>query len=507
MPQKAIKTLVIVGGGSAGWMSASFLNHIFNLKEKQIDIKLIESSEVETIGVGEATIHSIRFFLSTIGISEREFMQKTQAIFKHGILFKDWSGQEKDEYYHPFEHPQVNDGIDVVRHWVNLNSNTEKSSRFDFSVSAQSLCASQNKSPKSQGNKDFEGYFPYGYHLDAAKFAHFLRDFSLTKGVKRIEGHVQEVILGTDGDIQRLILKSGLQIDGDFFIDCTGFSSVLMKAMGNKEWVDYSDSLLCDRAVTCQIEHNKENQEHRPYTIATAQKSGWIWDIDLQSRRGMGYVYSSSFCSTEQAEIDLSVYANTARENLSFKHLQMKTGRMEKIWFKNCLAIGLSAGFIEPLESTGIYFIDMGIRFFGDYITSGNVNTLLIDKYNTVMGQLMDQSKDFISLHYTLSKRNDSQFWRAYQHDVPISETLSANLTLWKHKIPTAIDFSAQITQFTSANYTYILYGMKYFPEPAVTSNLFTSEDRSMKNIEYVKSRSNQMNNKLPTMSQFLKNI
>jgi len=510
MSSKAIKNLVIVGGGSAGWMSATYLNQIFNNKEDQFQITLIESPDVESIGVGEATIHSMRFFIASLGLSENEVMQKSNATLKHGILFKNWQGNvENDEYYHPFEQPKYNDGIHIHNHWAkihgtkNQDANDDRS-RFDFSVSPQAQFANNLKSPKSKTNKEFEGYFPYGYHLDAIKFSSYLRDVAIERGIRRVEGHVAKANLNDNGNIASVTLNCGRLIEGDFFIDCTGFRSILMNALNNEDYIDYSDSLLCDRAVTCQIpfEDNKEN--HRPYTTSTAQESGWIWDIDLKNRSGSGYVYSSKFCSKEEAEITLSKHLQSNIEDLKFKHLKMKIGRREKIWHKNCVAIGLSAGFIEPLESTGLYFIDMSLRFLSEYNFTTNTNEAVINKYNDIIGKLVDQTKDFIVLHYALSNREDSPFWKTYKYDVPLSDELKNNLALWKSKVPTSSDFAGQITQFTSANYTYILYGMGFKHEDIPCNSSYFSKERSQNNLDHIQQRCDRVMESIPTLSEYL---
>lgn len=506
MSSNTINNLIIVGGGSAGWMSASYLNKLFNDKEKQFQITLIESPDVDSVGVGEATIHSMRFFLASIGLSEKEVMTRTNATLKHGILFKGWQGDvDNDEYFHPFEQPQYNDGVLIANHWANIHGSNEDRARFDYSVSPQTQFAIKNKSAKSAKDKEFEGYFPYGYHLDAIKFANYLREVSIERGVNRIEGHVEEVSLAENGSITNVKLKCGRLIEGDFFIDCTGFQSLLMNAIGNNDFIDYSDSLLCDRAVACQIPHKENKNDYRPYTTSTAKESGWIWEIDLDNRCGSGYVYSSKFCSDQEAEVTLSKHLNSKLEDLKFKHLKMKIGRRAKIWHKNCIAIGLSAGFIEPLESTGLYFIDMSLRFLGEYSFTTNTNQAIKDKYNDIIGELVDQTKDFIVLHYALSDREDSPFWKTYKHDVKLSDELNNNLALWKSKVPTSSDFARQITQFTSASYAYILYGMGFKHDDIASNSIYVNKERSQNNLDFMQQRCDRVIDSIPTLSEYLK--
>lgn len=509
MDEQPIKHLVIVGGGSAGWMSACYLDRVFNHPKRTFNITLVESADVGTIGVGEATVHSLRLFLASIGVTEAEVIEKTNATLKHGISFRNWvygKGEKSDQYFHAFEQPKYNDGVSAIAHWANVRSQNGNCGRFDRSVSPQTQIALDNRSPRSAKHKEYTGFFPYGYHVDALLLGRYLRDVATQRGVKRIEGHVAEVVLNDRGGISKLSLTSGDAIAGDFFIDCTGFASLLMEKMGNTDFIDYSESLLCDRAVACQIKHDsKSSSAIRPYTTATAQGAGWIWDIDLVNRSGKGYVYSSDFCSADQAHATLADYVNQSPEELTVKHLRMKVGRRKFPWHKNCVSVGLSSGFIEPLESTGLYFIDMALRFLGEYIPGSSTPDIVVDKYNEAIGQLVDQTRDFIVLHYILTRREDTAFWKAYKHHVKPSDALAANMELWRQKVPTPADFAGQITLFSSANYAYILYGMEFEQQASLNTGLYVSAGRSKAFLERLNSEIKRAINTFPLHCDYLR--
>jgi tryptophan 7-halogenase len=481
-----VKRLIIVGGGTAGWMTACYIDRLINQQKPSIEILLIESPDVDVIGVGEATVHSLRMYLSAIGVSEAEFLKESNASLKHGIWFKGWV-DGADDYFHAFEFPQSNDGVSSMDHWVNMYAKGEAPGAFDACVGGQTLLAKHLKSPKLVTNKDYEGMVPYGYHLDAILFGQYLRKVSCERGVKRIEDHVVDINLTETGNIKSLTTRERGEYQADFFIDCTGFAAILMEAMGNDTYIDYSDSLLCDRAVASRTTPLEGAQAViRPYTTSTAKPSGWIWDIDLYNRGGKGYVHSSQFISKAEAEQELAAYMNADAADLDFNHLDMRIGRRKYPWYKNCVAIGLSAGFIEPLESTGIYFIDMAARFLTELIPTRNTAQATIDRYNDISAQLLDQTRDFIVLHYLLSQREDSAFWKHYKYEVKPSDGLAEKLALWKAKVPSDTDFADQVTLFVKSNYSYIMYGMGYEHEEMPGSLHYLDTGRSRSFIEKI---------------------
>lgn len=485
MSKDTIEELIILGGGTAGWMAATYLNKQLNPNGNQpIKITVIESPDVDIIGVGESTFDSIRGFLKALDISESDFLINTDATLKHGIYFKDWL-KGNDEYFHPFEKTQVNDGVDMLHHWVNLNHRQQTDVSISNAVGVQYKVAMDKRSPKLADSGDFDGPLPYSYHLDAVLMGKYLRKVAISRGVNHISAHIDNVELNDDGSIAAVIQESGERHQADFFIDCTGFKAMLMRAMGNTSHVDYSDSLLCDRAIAVQVPLPKTEEARynpRPYTSSVAQESGWIWDIDLFKRRGCGYVYSSKFSSDERAEQVLKEYLGAQYDSISPRFLKMRVGRAEKFWYKNCVSIGLSGGFIEPLESTGIVFIDSGIRFLVDLFSSTPCSDVLAKRYNKLMANLYDETRNFIELHYTLSERQDTAFWRSYANDVTPGDDLVERMELWKTKIPTSIDFADSVSTFWENSHNFIMYGMnwQHTQAPGATSHVDVQRSKNM---------------------------
>lgn len=471
MSSESIKKIAILGGGTAGWMTACYLDRQFNQAgQRAVDITLIESDDVDIIGVGESTFDSIRGYLQAVGVDESEFMLNTDASLKHGIYFKDWYRGD-DEYFHPFEKVQIGDGVNMLHHWVNLHQREINQHSISEGVGIQYKAAMAAYSPKISSNKDYEAPLPYSYHLDAVLMGRYLRKVSTARGVKHIVAHAEHIELADDGRIQSIISREGERYDADFFVDCTGFAQVLMRALKNTDYVDYRSSLLCDRAVAAQValpqEEGSGQYNPRPYTSAVAQESGWIWDIDLYRRRGCGYVYSSEFSDEARAEEVLfqylgQQYSGKQCPNIEPRFLKMRIGRAEKFWHKNCVSIGLSGGFIEPLESTGIVFIDSGVRFLAELLGADPCSKVLSDRYNNMMGSLYDETRNFIELHYVLSQRADSAFWRHYRDEVKPSSQLQERLALWREKIPSSIDFSDTLSTFWENSHNFIMYGMNW---------------------------------------------
>lgn len=463
--KKQIKKVMIVGGGTSGWMAAAYLNHVLNHpKKSNIEIVLLESPEVNIIGVGESTFDTLRNYCAAVELPEADFLKETDAVLKHGTYFKGWLDGGDDEYLHPFEIPQAHDGVNIMNHWVNLHQHGRNDRNFGESVTLQVPLAKAHKSPRSVHNpRDYEGALPYSYNLDAILFGRYLRKVSTGRGVKHMVDHVTNVVLDDKGYIKGVETKeNGLQ-EADFFVDCTGFAAILSKAIGNTDFIDYTPSLLCDEAVAMQPPFREDEVfDPRPYTTSTAQDSGWIWEIDLYRRKGVGYVYSSKFCDADTAETRLREFVGDKKGEINVRRLKMRIGRRKKFWHKNCLCVGLSGAFVEPLEATGIMFIHMGLQFFGEVFPSLPVPGVLEDRYNKMMGELLDETRDFIILHYILTRRRDTAFWKAYVNDVKVPDSLQERLELWKHKVPSPTDFSDRVAVFIQSSYSYILYGMEW---------------------------------------------
>ncbi|PCI61149.1 MAG: tryptophan halogenase [Gammaproteobacteria bacterium] len=465
MSKTAVKSIIIVGGGSSGWMSALYLNHLYNQQQQNIQITLIESKDIGTIGVGEATVHSIRFFFAAMGIDEDELLKETNATLKNGILFKNWMKPnktgEEHQYFHPFEHVQIDSGLDISSRW--LLSGREQHERFDQGTSLAAHLIAKGHSPKAANSRAYEGIVPYGYHLDATLMGRYLRRKAIAAGVIHIEGKVNDVVVD-NGNIKSLHTEHG-EHNADVFIDCSGFKGILINQLKADNWRSFEDALPCNRAVAMQIAY-PENVTPKPYTMATALDNGWAWEIDLVNRRGTGYVYDGNRLTKEQAEQALKEHNGVDAKILKTVHLKMNIGCREQFWLGNCITIGLSGGFIEPLESTGLHIVNLGVRLLATHLSSSQVEQSVRDSYNRLMAGVYDDLKQFIVAHYCLTDRDDTEFWRQAQKSVGYCPDLKRNLAVWNHKVCEYFDLAGGYsTTFTDENYRFILYGMQHYPQ------------------------------------------
>lgn len=475
------KRIVIVGGGTAGWLTAAYLNRVLQHERKQpVHIAVIASDEVGVIGVGEATVPTLLNTLRALGIPEWQFLAETDATFKNGIKFQNWrlspSTDPDEHYYHPFDTPLPFEGIGPITHWLNLVDAGEPIGPFSRTNVQSTLC-DRNLSPKTMSSNDYEAPVSYAYHMDAVKFGRFLKKVATERGVVAIDDHITDVALGDDGNIAAVRTRQNGEIAGDLFIDCSGFQGLLIEKALGEPWVPYGDTLFCDRAVALPVPYLSPDEAPRSYTTSTALSSGWAWEIDLQSRRGTGYVYSSRFISDEEAEAELRAFIGKAAEGVEARHLKMRVGHRRNAWVKNCLSIGLSAGFVEPLESTGIYLIEIGVQLFLDYFHVGAPSPLAAQQYNDAMAELFEQIRDFIVLHYCLSEREDTPFWQAVTQDGYLPERVAAQLDLWAVKPVTLTDLRKNPMLFLGTfNYFSILAGLGYLPDPGGREGLVELE-------------------------------
>jgi hypothetical protein len=509
-----IQNIVILGGGSAGWLSATYLNKMLNGSPSQpVKITLIESSDIGTIGVGEATIHTFPHTLQLLGISEAEWMVKCNATFKNAIKFINWSGLPgKDIYWHPLTdifRPQ-DLAVPIFHYWLQ-DKLSGSSENFDSACfAAVELCEAQ-KAPKSVNkNNSHTQLRDYGYHLDAGLLATYLKQKGQSEGITQIVDNVKDVALDEKGFIKHLVTENHGDVAGDLFIDCSGFVGRLINQALQEPFISYSDCLLCDRAVALPViyeEGDKYNEKHggiNPYTTSTALSTGWAWNTPLVERSGNGYVYSSAFISPDRAEMELRQhlheYTSPAR------HLQMRVGKTRHSWVNNCVSIGLSSGFIEPLESTGIYLIEAGLSHLLKNFPDQQFDPVLRENYNETMQQLYEDIRDFIVLHYCLTKREDTPFWQTNKYQLNIPDSLQKRLEQWRtmwHKS----NFSA-VSQALFGDYSYlcILAGMGYLPEKALPI-VTHQQNLSTKIFTGLKKYSQELKNCLPNHVDYLKDI
>ena len=428
MNNKKIKRIVIVGGGTSGWMTAAGLISLLPKGKDAYDITLIESDQIGTVGVGEATIPPLRAFNNEIGINESEFMKKTGATFKLGIEFHNW--KSKGEYYfHPFgQYGRRLDGVPFHQYWMRAKQNGNTTKLGEYSL-CEVMAREKKFLPCNTDPKSVLSTTGYSYHMDAGLYAKFLREFSEKKGVVRVEGKVMDVKLQeTDGYIESLQLESSKVIEGDLFIDCSGFRGLLIEEALKTGYEDWSHYLPCDSALAVPSESVGST---RPYTMSTAHAAGWQWRIPLQHRTGNGHVYCSKFMSQDEASSIL--LANVEGKPLGDpRPLQFTTGRRKKFWNKNCVAIGLAAGFMEPLESTSIHLVQESIAQLINLLPGEEFNQAEIDQFNNMAARDYELIRDFLILHYHVNEREED-FWKQCRK-MEIPPSLRQRIDLYKNR-------------------------------------------------------------------------
>jgi tryptophan halogenase len=425
--------IVIVGGGTAGWMTAAAFASVFTPAQRQI--RLIESSEIGIVGVGEATLPHIRFFNRRIGIDERELMAKTQATFKLGIEFVDWA-RLGDSYIHPFgAYGTRIGGIPFHHYWLRQRAAGDTSDFAEYSLAVMASRANRFALP-SEDPKDVMSTFGYAFQFDASLYARYLRGFSEARGVRRTDAKVIDVQLRAgDGWVESIKLDTGEVVTGDLFIDCSGFRGLLIEQSLKTGYDEWTHWLPCDRAMAVPCENSGPLT---PYTRATAREAGWQWRIPLQHRMGNGYVYGSNFISDDEAASKL-LSRLEGKALATPRPLRFVTGRRKKTWNRNVVAIGLAGGFLEPLESTSIYLIQIAITTLIDYLTDrvppagGRFDARIVDAYNRWMEMEYDRVRDFLILHYHATERDDAPIWNYCRH-MRIPDSLAHKMELFRNR-------------------------------------------------------------------------
>jgi tryptophan halogenase len=459
-----VRKIVIVGGGTAGWLSAAYLARMLSTgQDGGIQITLVESPDIGVIGVGEGTFPSIRKTLHRIGVDEAELVRECGATFKQGIKFVDWvSGPgagRTDQYFHPFQVAQTQNGLDLLPYWLLGVAGNVNWAEVN---TVQKCVADNGRAPKLISHENYSGPLSYAYHFDAVLLARLIRKRAIELGVVHIEDTVEDVNLAPDGSIDSIRAAKHGEIRGEFYIDCTGFAARLIGQAMGIPFESKRSCLFANRAVVAQKPYPEANSPIASYTISTAVGAGWIWDIGLRHRRGLGYVYSSDHISDEKAAATLRAYAGLEDNSDSLRVLKFEAGYRRAQWHKNCVAIGLSSGFIEPLEATGIGFAEIAALFLAKLFPWSGGMEHSARTFNSLMSKRYDHVIDFIKLHYCLSKRRDSDFWRDNVHESSVSETLKARLEEWRYRPPDMIDVDLNRDIFLDTNWQYVLYGMGF---------------------------------------------
>lgn len=463
---KAIRKVVILGGGSAGWLTCAVLaaEHCAD-SESGMEIVLIESPDVKTIGVGEGTWPTMRGTLRKAGIRETDFFRECDASFKQGAKFAKWvTGEQDDAYYHPLVLPQGYSDINLAPFWF---EHADKVS-FADAVCFQSHLCEHGLAPKLNTTPEYSHVANYAYHLDAGKFATFLQKHCTQKlGAKHILDHVEGVKSHENGDIAALVTRNKGDLEGDLFIDCTGFASMLIGKHYGIPFKGCKDILFNDTALAVQVPYCDEQAPIASHTISTGQSAGWIWDIGLPTRRGVGHVYSSAHQTQDGAEQELRDYirlsAPDKADELSVRKIGIEPGHRETFWHKNCVAVGLSAGFLEPLEASALVLVELSAAMISEQMpATRSVMDIVAKRFNEKFRYRWDRIIDFLKLHYVLTKRTDSDYWIDNCRPETIPDELEALLSLWRYQSPWHHDFSHVDEVFPSASYQYVLYGMDF---------------------------------------------
>ncbi|WP_426107048.1 tryptophan halogenase family protein [Massilia sp. TSP1-1-2] len=464
---KTFHSVLIVGGGTAGWLTACFLAKTLGADgaAEGVGITLVESPEIGIIGVGEGTFPSIRGTLAAIGISEALFVRECHATFKQGIRFDNWvrpkGASGADHYFHPFSHPsQRPGGPELLPYW--LRKLAGEGVPFAEAVTMQKRIADAARGPKRFGDADFMGPMNYAYHFDTARFAALLAEHGRALGVRHVLGTVERVALDAQGAIESVHTREHGAMRADLYIDCTGFRATLIGEALGSPFRKVDDVLFVDRALAMQVPYPDPETPIASYTISTAHEAGWTWDIGLQQRRGIGYAYSSRHSSAERAEQVLRAYIGPASDGVAARAITLNVGYRELQWVKNCVAVGLSGGFLEPLEASGIGLIETAAYLIGFLFPFNGQTEPVAATFNQMMRARYERVVDFIKLHYCLTQRTDSAFWRENADPCSIPQSLRDKLEMWSARAPHRLDFVSDLEMYPSTSWQYILYGMEF---------------------------------------------
>ncbi len=457
---EAVGHVIIVGGGTAGWLTAAMIAaHHSSHKSEGLMVTLVESSEIPTIGVGEGTWPTMKNTLQKIGIDEKSFFECCHSTFKQGGKFINWRTGEGDAYYHPFTVPLAYERLDLAPYIPDL-------AYFAPETNFQHHICEAGLGPRSLTDPDFQGPCNYAYHLDAGEFAELLKRHATQQlGVTHIVDTVSDVVVSGNGYIDSIVLDQQGELRGDLFVDCTGFSSRLLGQALGVPFKSMDNHLFNDRAIAIQAPYPKENSPIPSHTLAVAQSAGWIWDIGLTHRRGTGYVFSSQYISEEDAEATLRQYLGAQNADLDSRTIKFSSGHRERWWQANCVAVGMSAGFVEPLEATAIMLVELSARFISENLPSDRATMAIMEKrFNQAMAYRWQRIVDFLKLHYMLNQRPEP-YWQAHRDSATVPDSLKEDLAVWASRGPQTTDFDSALELFPAASYQYVLYGMGFLPD------------------------------------------
>lgn len=506
-----IRRIVIVGGGTAGWITAAVVAaESLGHDDQAVQVVLVESPDIPIIGVGEGTWPSMRMTLQQIGLPEDEFVCECNASFKQGTRFRNWSGRpDATGYTHPFSLPTEYADLNPAKFWLSQGG----PSAFADLVTPQAQVIELGLAPKQVSAPQFAFTVNYGYHFDAGKFAGLLHRHAVQElGVRYIAANVERIDSHPDGDIAAVELDTGERVEGDLFVDCTGQKALLIGRHYGSRLVSVKDALFNDAAIAVQVPYADPGDPIASVTLSTAEPHGWIWDIGLSSRRGIGYVHSSAHADEKTAFSTLERYVEATSPGvdpglLTYRTIPFEPGYREKFWVRNCVAVGLSAGFTEPLEASALVLIEQAAKIIGEQMPRDReIMDIVADRFNEKMGYHWERIVEFLKLHYATSVREDSDYWKENREQRSWPEGLRRKMKLWQQQPPWHDDAPRLDELFPSASYQYVLYGMGFKPRYASARN--ARHDRMRKRADEVfhgtRMKARQMARLLPTTRELV---
>ncbi|CAM3785445.1 tryptophan halogenase family protein [Roseateles saccharophilus] len=458
------RRILIVGGGTAGWLTAAYLAKALRLGERShLEVTVLESPDIGVIGVGEGTFPTIRTTLQFLGIDEARFIRETAATLKQGIRFVDWArtpvGGESRHFFHPFEAPFYAEGLNLVPYWLLQDEATRLP--FAQALTIQQRVAEAQRAPRRAHEAPYTAPLNYAYHFDALKLARLLAEHARQLGVRHLQGTVTQAGLDATGAIAHVDTPELGRLQADLYIDCTGFRAELIGRALGAQLKSARGILFADRALACKLPVNADDAVMESCTIATAHEAGWIWDIGLNGARGLGCVYSSDHLGDDRAAEILRRHAGAGAGEVALRSIPFAPGYRERQWVKNCVAVGLSAGFLEPLESTGLVLIEAAVGMIAEMVPHSGPMEAPARRFNELMTARFENIINFLKLHYCLSGRREP-FWRDNAAPATIPERLAELLEQWRLRPPGRFDFGLDTETFAFFNYQYILYGMGF---------------------------------------------
>lgn len=507
--------ILIVGGGTAGWLTAAILaKSLGSGQDNSVKVTLVESPDIPILGVGEGTWPNLRATLRKIGVSESDFIRECDATFKQGAEFINWSRTptpgSSESYYHPLStvsHSSYD--FNLAPYWLIQDDKTRLP--YDRAVASQARICELGLAPKQIVMPEYSAAQEYAYHLNANKFAEFLKQHCINKlGVNFVSANVTQVQLDQDDFVSHVETdhQQFTDIHADFFVDCSGARGLIINQTYKIGWVDISDIILNDTALAVQVPYPDQVQPIKTHTLSTAQSAGWIWDIGLQTRRGVGHVYSSRHISEDQATSQLVNYIDQPEEKLAIRKLKLNHGYRQKFWHKNSVAIGMSAGFIEPLEASAIFLFDAAANMIAAQFPRQRHQMAYAEQtFNQHLTMRMERTVEFIKMHYCISQRRDSQYWIDNCNPESIPPNLKRRLAFWQNHPPTKYDFDNAWEPFNLDSYLYVLYGMGYKTDLSSNHSAFSEVKRAKHLFDNIDKASELLSAQLPQQRELIEKV